>query len=99
MENKAKFKNPAVISAINQLASAVQSGDSCRIINYSGDGAPITEDLESLVKVLLGQIVSCVPREKQHAILIAHGLDEYIEELDEEWEKYSKLALEDGCVL
>ena len=95
--NKAKFKNSDVISAINQLASAIHSVDSCTNNNYCVDGTPVSEDLDSLLGILFNQIVCCVPREKQHAILIAHGLEEYIEELDECWNNYRNLALKDGC--
>lgn len=97
--NSATFKNSDVISAINQLASAIHSINSCTASNYCGDGAPVKEDLDSLLKLLFNQLVSCVPRNKQHAILIAHGLDEYIDELDEYWENYVQYAASEGCIL
>lgn len=98
-DNHAKFENPLVISAIDNLASAVHSALYLIKTGYIADGAPVTEDLDTLASILLNQIVSCVPREKQISILIAHGLEEYCDDLNECWTKYVLLASADDCIL
>ena len=94
-EDSAKFNNPLVIAEINSLASAVRINLSIDESDYIHDGNPVTLDLDTLVKILLQQIVECVPREKQQSILVSHGLEEYSEDLDECWSKYLEFASED----
>lgn len=89
---KARFDNPAVITAINSLAESVHSIYSLEKLGYIGDGDSIILDLDTLVNVLLNQITACVPRDKQHSILSSHGLEEYIDNLDEVWNRFEEYA-------
>ncbi len=94
-ENPVQFTKPAVILAINNLADSVFSLNAISVSDYRGEGSPVIDDLDKLASMLIEQIVCCVPREKQHAILTAHGLEEYIEDLDEYWNKYVEFASAD----
>ena len=91
-EAEARYNHPEVVGAINSLASSVKALSVLYSSSYHGDGKSLTEDLDCLVTILMNQIVSCVPREKQHSILISHGLQEYIDDLDESWENYCLFA-------
>lgn len=90
---KARFNNPLVIAEINSLANTVRMNHSIDEGIGFQDGCPVTLDLDALVKILLNQIIACVPRAKQQSILIAHGLEEYSEELDAMWAMF----VDDSC--
>lgn len=91
-ELQAKYDNPLVIVAINSLAEAIHVQSSISGFNYRGDGCYVSENLEQLISILMNQIVCCVPREKQHTILISHGLDDLIDDLDYFWDEYCSFA-------
>lgn len=92
---KARYNNGIVVSAINSLAETVHAILSLEMSGYIGEGATITYDLDILANILLDQIIGCVPREKHQAILSAHGLDDYTEELDDRWNDFIEKARND----
>lgn len=87
-EDSALYNNPLVIAEINALAATVKMNLSIDEGNPLQDGNPVTLDLDTLVNLLLQQIIGCVPRDKQKSILYAHGLDSYCEELDKMWSEF-----------
>lgn len=95
MAGDARFENPLVIAEVNSLANTVKMNISINESLGFQDGCPVSLDLDILVRVLLMQIIACVPREKQQSILTAHGLEEYSEELDAMWAEFVDEACED----